>query len=82
MQKNSCLVLEDIGVLPSSRPPSCKGASMDQHLMVLTFAEKASTVHNQCSYGLSGALSPVKNAAAGIKDGESNERKTGDFTVE
>ena len=46
MQKNSCLVLEDIGVLPSSRPPSCKGASMDQHLMVLTFAEKASTVHN------------------------------------
>lgn len=56
----------------------CKGASIDQHLTVLTSAETASTVHNSCSHGLSDPFSPVKNAAAGIKDGESNERKTGD----
>lgn len=51
---------------------------MDQHLTVLTSAETAITVHNLCSCGLSGPLSPVKNDAAGIKDGESNERKTAD----
>lgn len=47
---------------------------MGQHLTALISAETASTVHNSCSCGLSGALSPVKNASAGIKGSKSNEK--------
>lgn len=43
----------------------------------MTFAEPASTVSNSCSCGCFGLLRAARNAA-GIKDGESSERKTAD----
>lgn len=45
---------------------------------MLASAEAASTVHNSCSCGWFGLLRPARNAAAGVKDGESSKRKTAD----
>lgn len=72
MQSNDCLVLENSGGLPSSQP------SRSWPLPVLTSTAPASTVPNSCSCGWFDLLRPVRKAAAGVKGGKSNERKTAD----